>query len=820
EEGEHKALLRELGALNEDEVLPVARAFTQFLNLANIAEEYHRVRRSKEVCDIASTESFAQLLKHLLSRGLNDGKILEILTEMNVELVLTAHPTEANRRTLIQKYNAITDCLRGLERGEPRQHRLNGLISQIWHTNEIRKQRPTPVDEAKWGFAVIENSLWTAVPQFLRKLDEQVQAILGKPLPLDCSPVRFASWMGGDRDGNPNVTHKTTEEVLMLSRWMAADLYMRDVDQLRAELSMYQCNDELRQQSPEATEPYRYVLGKLKKALGRTKEWIEQRLGGQAIEPQGLILQKEQLLEPLMLCHRSLLDCGMQRIAEGPLEDTIRRIACFGMTLVKLDIRQNSDRHAQVFEELSEFYGLGSYTNWTEKGRQAFLLKELYSKRPLIPMDWQPSAEVQEVLDTCKVIASADPAALGSYVISMAGQPSDVLSVILLLREMGTKHDMRVVPLFETLADLENSRDCINALLSVDWYKQYTHGHQEVMIGYSDSSKDVGQLAAVWGQFKAQEALTEICREHGTHLTLFHGRGGTVGRGGGPSHTAILAQPPGSVDRSLRVTEQGEVIRFKFGIPEIAVRNLELYTGAVLAATLSPTPAPREEWREQMESLAQSGFREYRNIVRQDPNFVPYFRAATPEQELAKLPLGSRPAKRRADGGVESLRAIPWIFAWTQIRLMLPAWLGSDSALGNAIENGELPRLHEMYAEWPFFTAYVDMLEMVLAKTDPGLAEYYESRLVTDELRALGSSLRKRLHTAMDMVLQLKQSEQLLAGNPVLRQSIDVRSPYMDPLHFLQAELLHRDRNHPTQRLEQALMVTMTGISAGMQNTG
>jgi len=819
-DGENDALLRELGALNEGEVLPVARAFSQFLNLANIAEEYDRVRRSREVCNIESTESFTQLLKHLLSQGLNDDKILETLTEMNVELVLTAHPTEANRRTLIQKYNAITDCLRDLDRGEPRQQRLNELISQIWHSNEIRKQRPTPVDEAKWGFAVIENSLWTAVPQYLRKLDEDLRAVLGKPLPMDCSPVRFASWMGGDRDGNPNVTHKTTEEVLMLSRWMAADLYMRDVDQLRKELSMYQCSDELRQQSTGVDEPYRYILGKLKKALGCTKEWIEQNLDGQVIEPQCVILQKEQLLEPLMLCHRSLLDCGMQIIAKGLLEDIIRRIACFGMTLVKLDIRQNSERHTEVFEELSEFYGLGSYSSWTEKDRQAFLLKELYSKRPLIPLDWQPSAAVQEVLNTCKVIANADPAALGSYVVSMASQPSDVFSVILLLREMGTKHDMRVVPLFETLADLENSGDCIDALLSVDWYKQYTHGHQEVMIGYSDSSKDAGQLAAVWGQYKAQEALTEICHEHGIRLTLFHGRGGTVGRGGGPSHTAILAQPPGSVDRSLRVTEQGEVIRFKFGIPEIAVSNLELYASAVLAATLSPTPAPREEWREQMESLAQSGFRGYRDIVRQDPDFVPYFRAATPEQELAKLSLGSRPAKRRADGGIESLRAIPWIFAWTQIRLMLPAWLGSDNALENAIENGELPRLHEMYAEWPFFTAYIDMLEMVLSKTDPGIANYYESRLVTNDLRALGSSLRKRLRTAMDMVLQIKQSEHLLASNPVLRQSIDVRNPYIDPLHFLQAELLHRDRNQPTQRLEQALMVTMTGISAGMQNTG
>ncbi len=820
EAGENRALLDELAALNDHEVLPVARAFTQFLNLANIAEEYQRVRRYQEVCDIDSTESFAQLLRQLHSQGVNDAVILNTLSEMNVELVLTAHPTEANRRTLIQKYNAITDCLRNRERGDTRQHRLNELISQIWHTNEIRQRRPSPVDEAKWGFAVIENSLWTAVPRFLRKLDDQLQTILGQRLPMECSPIRFASWMGGDRDGNPNVTHKITAEVLLLSRWMAADLYSRDIGQLRAELSMHRCSEELRRQTGDAVEPYRHILGKLKKALACTKESIEHMLDGQTTEPQYLILQQEQLLEPLMLCHRSLLDCGMQIIAEGLLEDTIRRVACFGMTLVRLDIRQNADRHAQVFEELSEFYEQGSYMQWTEQRRQDFLLEELRSRRPLIPREWLPSAEVREVLDTCRVIADADPRALGSYVISMASQPSDVLAVILLLRESGIKNDMRVVPLFETLDDLENASDCMDALLSVDWYKQYTHGHQEVMIGYSDSSKDAGQLAAAWGQYKAQEALTELCREHGTRLTLFHGRGGTVGRGGGPSHTAILAQPPGSVDRSLRVTEQGEVIRHKFGIPEIAVRNLELYAGAVLASTLSPFPAPRQEWREQMVSLARSGFQGYRGIVRQDPDFVPFFRAATPEQELAKLPLGSRPAKRRADGGVESLRAIPWIFAWTQIRLMLPAWLGADNALGKAIENGELPRLHAMYADWPFFRTYVDMLEMVLSKTDPVIAEYYESRLVPEKLRVLGSSLRKRLHNTIDVVLQLKQSEQLLASNPALRQSIDVRNPYIDPLHFLQAELLHRDRNQATQRLEEALMVTMAGISAGMKNTG
>ena len=821
-QADRENLLNELKELSEDEMLPVARAFTQFLNLANIAEEHHRVRRHQEICDLEAADSYVQLLKRLKKEGIDKKKILQTLTEMQVDLVLTAHPTEVNRRTLIQKYDSITDCLRGLDRDEPQSHRLNELISQIWHTNEIRQIRPTPIDEAKWGFAVIENSLWEAVPAFLKRLDGQTHAVLGQNLPLDCSPIRFSSWMGGDRDGNPNVTAAVTEEVLMLSRWMAADLYVRDIDALRAELSMYNCNQELRERVGDAPEPYRQLLGEVRDSLICTQHWIKQSLGKTEhdCDSSSLMMTSDQLLEPLMLCHRSLVECGMDIIAEGPLEDIIRRISCFGMTLVRLDIRQSSDRHAQVFEEISQFYGLGSYIHWTEEGRQAFLLKELQSKRPLIPRGWHPSVEVQEVLDTCKVVADADPESLGSYVISMASHPSDVLSVILLLREMGISHDIRVVPLFETLDDLDNSRDCIDALLSVPWYKQYTHGHQEVMIGYSDSSKDAGQLAAAWGQFKAQEALTELCQGHGVHLTLFHGRGGTVGRGGGPSHTAILAQPPGSVDRSLRVTEQGEMIRFKFGIPELAMRNLELYTGAVLAATLSPAPLPQNVWRDQMEKMAETGLQAYRSVVRHDAQFVPYFRAVTPEQELSKLPLGSRPAKRKADGGVESLRAIPWIFAWTQIRLMLPAWLGSDTALEAAVRNNELPLLHEMYAKWPFFRSYVDMLEMVLAKSDTRLTKYYESRLVSDELKVLGSSLRNRLTVAVEKVLEIKQRDSLLVDNPVIQQSIGVRNPYLDPLHFLQVELLYRDRNHPDQRLEQALMVTMAGISAGMRNTG
>jgi phosphoenolpyruvate carboxylase len=627
--------------------------------------------------------------------------------------------------------------------------------------------------------------------------------------------------MGGDRDGNPNVTAEVTRKVLLRARWVAAGLFGRDIESLRNELSMVDCNDELRARVGKAPEPYRALLRELTAALADTREWLAKQMTGQsALKPASLIWKTEQLLEPLQLCHRSLKDCGMTIIAEGPLEDTIRRLACFGITLVKLDIRQNADRHAQVFDELSEFYGLGSYSQWSEEAKQSYLLRELQSKRPLIPRHWEPTADSKEVLDTCRVIAETEPEALGSYVISMASQPSDVLAVILLLCEAGVEQRMWIAPLFETLADLNAASDCINDLLNIDWYRQYTGGHQEVMIGYSDSAKDAGQLAAVWGQYRAQEQLTQVCNDHDVHLMLFHGRGGTVGRGGGPSHTAILSQPPGSVNGGLRVTEQGEMIRFKFGTPEVAVRNLELYASAVLSATLMPTIEPRATWRKEMDSLTATGYENYRAIVSGHPDFVEYFRLVTPEQELAKLPLGSRPAKRRADGGVESLRAIPWIFAWTQIRLMLPAWLGSDAALEKAIEAGQLDILHEMYEQWPFFKAYVDLLEMVLAKAEPGIAAYYESRLAPERMKALGADLRKRLETVTAAVLKLKKSNALLEDNPDLKRLVDWRNPYIDPLHFLQAELLYRDRNHFDEKLEQALMITMAGIAAGLQNTG
>ncbi|WP_207063887.1 phosphoenolpyruvate carboxylase [Motiliproteus sp. SC1-56] len=826
-DGTTDALLAALGALEEQELVPIARAFSQFLNLANLAEEHHRVRRRNSlVVTKPDPHALDQVIDETLKSGVSPQALSQRAAELKIELVLTAHPTEVNRRTFIQKYEAMADCLAALDqvhplsnRGRDLHERLQQLISEAWHTNEIRGQRPTPVDEAKWGFAVIENSLWQAVPQFLRNLDRELVRVGGTRLPSDAAPIRFCSWMGGDRDGNPNVTARVTQRVLLLARWMAADLFLGDISRLLHELSMNRCNEALRARVGPSEEPYRELLRQTRARLVATRDWAQRCLQQGWRPPEQAYLFDQELREVLLLCDQSLRDCGMAEIADGCLRDTLRRLACFGLSLVRLDIRQNAERHTQVFDELTRYYGLGSYAEWSENDKQAFLLRELNDKRPLFPRRWTPSEEAQEVLDTCEIIAHQSREALGTYVISMASHPSDVLAVCLLLKESGVNFAMPVAPLFETLADLDGAADCLQALLAIDWYRQYIDGHQEVMIGYSDSAKDAGALAASWGQYRAQEALTRICREQKVELTLFHGRGGTVGRGGGPSHKAILAQPPGSVNGSLRVTEQGEMIRFKFGMPEIAVRNLELYAGAVLEASLAPPEPPQDAWRQLMDSMAAEAHRLYRQVVWDTEDFVPYFRQITPEQELAKLPLGSRPAKRRQDGGVESLRAIPWIFAWTQIRMMLPAWLGSGAALEHAL-NADEPRLAQMLKEWPFFETYIEMLEMVLAKTEPDIARYYEQRLVEPDLQDLGQSLRERLQRAREQIPRLKHSDALLADNDVVRQSIDVRNPYLDPLHYLQAELLYRDRHSPTQPVEQALMVTMTGIATGMRNTG
>jgi phosphoenolpyruvate carboxylase len=828
--GDSAALIQALEALDDKEIVPVARAFNQFLNLSNIAEQYHRVhrRRTNESLGVYHNP-VGDLLTRLSKQNFTAEQMISSLQSQSIELVLTAHPTEVVRRSLIRKYDNISSELEALDKDnilplEETKHirRLKEIITQAWHTDEIREDRPTPVDEAKWGFAVIEQSLWQAVPRFFRQLDEQFSEFSKEDrLPLDLAPIRFATWMGGDRDGNPNVTHKVTKEVTLLARWMAADLYIKDLNVLRSEFSMTQCNEALRARVGDSAQPYREVLRHLENKMLATKNWAKACLDGKPTSGEDIFLDIQELTDDLILCYQSLLDCGMKVIANGSLLDLIRCAATFGATLVRLDVRQDASRHIDALSAITRFYGLGDYAEWDEASRQAFLLTELNSKRPLLPMEWTPTAEVKEVLDTFAMISQGQQNSFGSYVISMASAPSDVLAVALMLKESGVSFPMRIVPLFETLADLDNAEPIIEQLFSIPWYKSYINGRQEVMIGYSDSAKDAGQIAATWGQYRAQEALTRLCKKHGIHLTLFHGRGGTVGRGGGPAHVAILSQPPGSVNGAIRVTEQGEMIRFKFGIPDIAVRSLELYCSAVMEASLIPAEPPKEEWRAIMDEMAEVGMNQYRSIIRGHEDFVPYFRATTPEQELAKLPLGSRPARRRSDGGVESLRAIPWIFAWMQIRLMLPAWLGAESALQQGVESGNLEKLREMHKKWPFFGAYLDMLDMVLAKAEPEIAEYYEKRLVGEELQGLGRLLRGKLKQVSELVKMLKKQERLIEDNKTIRQSIDVRNPYIDPLHYLQAELLYRSRkDEENAEVNKALMITMAGIASGMQNTG
>ncbi|AFT79761.1 phosphoenolpyruvate carboxylase [Alteromonas macleodii str. 'Black Sea 11'] len=810
--------------MSDSDLLTVGRAFAQFLNLGNIAEQEYNAAMNVDA-------SIDALFKHLDKADLTAEKVQDAVAKLNIDLVLTAHPTEVTRRTLIHKHKELANCLQAIHQESLNdverkkiETRIADLIAQAWHTEEIRSVRPTPVDEARWGFSVIENSLWEAVPDFMRELDDRLNEDYDVSLPLDASPVQFSSWMGGDRDGNPFVTSKVTEQVLLLARKRAAKLFAIDLDRLQVELSMYDCNDALREKVGDANEPYRALLRPLVDKFITTRDGISDYLAGKNPDTSNWVESDDELIEPLMLCYQSLLDCGMQVVANGLLLDTIRRARVFGIHLLRLDVRQDSERHADVFSELTRYLGLGDYAQWSEADKQAFLLRELGSKRPLFPAHWDASEEVKEVLDTCKVIAKHSKHGFGIYIISMASEPSDVMAVQLLLQESGVDWPMPVAPLFETLDDLNNSPDVMRKLLSIDWYRGYVKGRQFVMIGYSDSAKDAGALAAGWAQYQSQEALVAIADEFDVSLTLFHGRGGTIGRGGLPAHAAIYSQPPGSLDGGFRVTEQGETIRYKFGMPKLAKRSLGIYASAIIEAMLFPPPAPKEEWRELITAMAAQGRDNYRATVRHDKEFVPYFRVATPEQELGKLPLGSRPAKRKPQGGIESLRAIPWIFAWAQTRLVLPSWLGVMRAIDSVKTPENEKVVNEMFSEWPFYRSRLSMLDMVFHKADPRISEAYDERLVPKELKHFGEALRAELKESISSLLAITGEDDIMKNDPQGKESMEIRAAYLQPLHYLQIELLDRIRkagdDAQNTSLERAMMVTIAGIAIGMRNTG
>lgn len=848
-----EALTRTLQALSVPESLTVARAFAHFLGLANIAEQHHRIRRRRDYQRAPDQPpqrgSLAESLPRLLDSGVSPTALRSALESLQIELVLTAHPTEVVRRTVRRTQRRIAELLAERDRpdltpGEQEEltRALAAEVTSLWLTNEVRREAPTPFDEVKWGLVSFEQTLWDAVPRSLRAIDRALHAATGTGLPLDAAPIRFGSWIGGDRDGNPNVTPLVTGHAVMLARWMAVDLYRQEIETLRGELSMHTANAELRTRVGDAAvapEPYRALLKPVVARLHAMRERMAFLLevGAPYTPDPGDYSDAEALAEPLRLCYRSLHETGAGRVADGRLLDILRRIPSFGLSLVRLDLRQEASRHTDALDAITQAAGLGSYAAWDESARQEFLRAELEGETQVVAAAITAtiaagkrgafSPEVEDVLDTVRTAATLPRDALGAYVISMAAAPSDVLAVRVLQEGAGILRPLRVVPLFETVEDLQHAAAVVDALLALPWYRQRIGAAMEVMIGYSDSAKDGGRLAAAWELYAAQERLVAVARRHGVQLTLFHGRGGSVGRGGGPTHLAIQSQPPGSINGTIRVTEQGEMVDAKFGLPAIADRTLEVYTTATLEASLLASAEVPDAWRTRMQSLADTSRAHFRRIVYETPEFIEYFRTATPELELGRLRIGSRPARRQATGGVRSLRAIPWVFAWTQTRLMLPSWLGVGAALEEALGAGHAEELRAMYERWPFFRSTLDLIEMVVAKTSPEITALYDAALVPDALRPLGVALRDDLARTERVLLQVTGHAHLLEENPVLRRSIEVRNPYVDPINLVQAEVLRRLRaagagnGSPAEpALFDAFLSTVNGVAAGMRNTG
>ncbi|KAK0574012.1 hypothetical protein LWI29_016977 [Acer saccharum] len=983
-----KKLALEISKMSLEEALTLARAFSHYLNLMGIAETHHRARKSRNIAPLS--KSGDDIFGKLMQGGISPDELYNTVCKQEVEIVLTAHPTQINRRTLQYKHIRIAHLLDYNDRPdlghEDREMLIEDLvreITSIWQTDELRRHKPTPVDEARAGLNIVEQSLWKAVPHYLRRVSNALKKHTGKPLPLTCTPIKFGSWMGGDRDGNPNVTAKVTRDVSLLSRWMAIDLYIREVDSLRFELSMNECSDRLskvahdilerdksedwhegwgqalsrnqlkhhsqqvpslptqlpaRADLPSCTEnnggsrytelerpgseymplkdspglkssndshhnsiksltngsfassngslkagisrnssftsstlvaqrklfaeskigrssfqklleprlseqpeiaPYRIVLGNVKEKLMKTRRRLElllEDLPGE-YDSWDYYETTDQLLDPLLLCYESLQLCGSGVLADGRLADLIRRVVTFGMVLMKLDLRQESGRHAETLDAITTYLDMGTYSEWNEDKKLEFLTRELKGKRPLVPPSIEVAPDVKEVLDTFRVAAELGSDSLGAYVISMASNASDVLAVELLQKdarlavsgELGRPcpgGTLRVVPLFETVKDLREAGSVIRKLLSIDWYREHViknhNGHQEVMVGYSDSGKDAGRFTAAWELYKAQEDVVAACNEYGIKVTLFHGRGGSIGRGGGPTYLAIQSQPPGSVMGTLRSTEQGEMVQAKFGLPQTAVRQLEIYTTAVLLATLKPPQPPREEkWRNVMEEISKISCQNYRSTVYENPEFLAYFHEATPQAELGFLNIGSRPTRRKSSTGIGHLRAIPWVFAWTQTRFVLPAWLGVGAGLKGACEKGHTEDMKAMYKEWPFFQSTIDLIEMVLGKADIPIAKHYDEVLVSESRQELGAELRRELLTTEKYVLVVSGHEKLSENNRSLRRLIESRLPYLNPMNMLQVEVLKRlRRDDDNHKLRDALLITINGIAAGMRNTG
>jgi phosphoenolpyruvate carboxylase len=912
-ERELKRLLR---GLSLDETIGVIRAFSVYFQLVNIAEQYHRIRRKRfyelRTPDEPQRGSLAETLRSLRKDFSDADQLQRVIDRLEIMPVMTAHPTEAARRTLLEKHRRIADLLADFDdenlaprRSDELQARLAAEVESVWQSDEVRHTQPTVLDEVNHGLYYFDATLFDAAPALLDELERRLEENFpGVKLRDGATPLRFGSWIGGDRDGNPFVTPETTWETLRLQQRLVLRKYRDAVAALGRRLSessrfappIPELSESLKDDAKRlptvaaevaarnAEEPYRqklsYIYARIENTLHRNRDLasalrlteqhalistrpglpIVAALTGSDADVANVYRDGASLWEDLRLV-RDSLRADKAVYAAHAVDRLMRQVTVFDLHLATLDLRQHSERHTAALSEITRALGLRDYARMSEDERVEWLTRELDTPRPLVATDARYSAETTETLNVFRVARRAldeiSPNAIRTYIISMTREVSDLLAVLVLAKEAGlvecgmrnaevgqfaklSHTHIAVSPLFETIEDLRRAPEIMGRLFEHPFYRRRLAAQgdlQEVMIGYSDSSKDGGILTSSWELYKAQERLWEVARAHGVELRLFHGRGGTVGRGGGPSHEAILAQPPDTVAGRIKITEQGEVISSKYGLDEIAQRSLELTTSAVIAASL-PQPAQDagklSRWKEVMEEISAQAFAAYRRFVRETPGFYDYFIQATPVEELQHLRIGSRPAKRKSGSkSLDDLRAIPWVFGWTQSRHLLPGWLAVGTALEDFIKarpRENLRLLREMYREWPFFHSTISNIEMTLAKADFQIARQYASRTLDRSLgRRIFRMLEEEYERACRVTLQITGERRLLDQSPVLQRSIAVRNPYVDPLSFLQVELLARRRQKEgktelsaggREKLLYATLLTINGIAAGMRNTG
>ena len=861
-----QALEAILGGLDHAAAISVVRAFSFFSQLANIAKDLHhnRRRRAHEIAGSAPQEgSVALALARLREAGVAPARITAFFERALIAPVLTAHPTEVQRKSILDGQLGIARLVaerdqRALTPAETgaNEEALRREILRLWQTRILRATRLTLNDEIENGLSYYRYTFLREVPRLHAEIEDAVANHLGADGFRLPAVLRIGNWIGGDRDGNPNVTHEVMLHSVRRQSTVALDFHLAEVHQLGAELSMAQrlihVDADLRAlaaASPDhpehrRDEPYRRALTGIYSRLAATAQKLDEYSPEhQAVGAAQPYADSAEFVRDLDIIIASLERNGAVRIARGRPRQLRRAAEVFGFHLCPLDMRQHSGVHEQVVAELLARGGAhDGYSALPEAERIQLLLREIATPRPLKSPYLEYSAEASKELRIHAAAASIHrrygPAAMPNYIISKADGVSDMLEVALLLKEAGLlvpgatpRLDINIIPLFETIADLRGCCPIMDELFRQPYYRQLlaSRGNvQEVMLGYSDSNKDGGFLTANWELYKAEVGLVEVFARHGVELRLFHGRGGTVGRGGGPSYQAIHAQPPGSVNGQIRITEQGEVIASKYSDPEIGRRNLETLIAATLEATLldhASIGAQAPAYHDVMERLSQDALEAYRNLVYETPGFVAFFHAATPIAEIADLHIGSRPASRTRSGKIEDLRAIPWVFSWSLSRIMLPGWYGFGSAIdafiARAGEQG-LKQLQEMYRNWPFLQTLLSNMDMVLAKGDLGIASRY-AELVPDV--ALRERIFGRIQAEWELtvkyLLAITGQQELLQANPALARSLRNRSPYIDPLNHLQVTLLRRFRaGESDDVVKRAILLTLNGIAAGLRNSG